>query len=522
MQDWGSSLLLAQALGDRASCLVDLGHHLPNTNVELIVARFVTAGKLGGFHFNDSKYGDDDLTAGSIKPYQLFLVFNEFVDAAAEDDAFDPAYMIDQSHNLKDPIEAMIQTVDNLQRAYAKALLVRRDVLSDCQEGNDVLMAEQTLKEAYESDVSALVAEVRQRAGGALDPISAFRASGYRDVEDGRAGRRRLRPSAESVMSGRVILRTSERARVVAGERASSRSSPSSPMSLSTYLAFDLGASSGRAVLGTLDDGRMAMDEVHRFPTPVVEDDGHLFWDLDALWEDLQIGLQKALVVAPCLRSLSVDSWAVDYVPLDADGASIRRPYAYRDARTDGVMEHAFETLSRSALFARTGIQFLPFNTLYQLLADQRDDPDGLGRVATHLLIADYFNYRFSGRQAIERTNASTTQLMNARTGEWDAELFDAFGLDIRQWPEIVAAGTTPRLGPAGARGGRRGVVLARHRQRRRGGSSHERRLGVRQLRDVVAAGGRRTRADPDRRRPRGRLHERSRRGRDRPLSRRI
>lgn len=183
VQDWGSSLLLAQALGERAGCLVDLGHHLPNTNVELVVARLVTAGKLGGFHFNDSKYGDDDLTAGSIKPYQLFLVFNELVDAAAADDALDPAYMIDQSHNVKDPIEALLQTVDNLQRAYAKALLVRRDVLTDCQEANDVLMAEQTLKEAYETDMSALVAEARRRAGGALDPISAFRASGYRDAK---------------------------------------------------------------------------------------------------------------------------------------------------------------------------------------------------------------------------------------------------------------------------------------------------------------------------------------------------
>ncbi len=147
------------------------------------MARLVTAGKLGGFHFNDSKYGDDDLTAGSIKPYQLFLVFNELVDAAAADDALDPAYMIDQSHNVKDPIEALLQTVDNLQRAYAKALLVRRDVLTDCQEANDVLMAEQTLKEAYETDMSALVAEARRRAGGALDPISAFRASGYRDAK---------------------------------------------------------------------------------------------------------------------------------------------------------------------------------------------------------------------------------------------------------------------------------------------------------------------------------------------------
>lgn len=181
VQDWGSSYLLAQALGDRAFCLVDLGHHLPNTNIELVVARLISAGKLGGFHFNDSKYGDDDLTAGSIRPYQLFLVFNELVDAAQEGlEGFNPAYMIDQSHNLKDPIEALIQTVDNLQRAYARALLVDREKLSRFQETNDVLMAEEQLKVAYESDVTSLVQEARRRRGGALDPIAAFRKSGYR------------------------------------------------------------------------------------------------------------------------------------------------------------------------------------------------------------------------------------------------------------------------------------------------------------------------------------------------------
>jgi len=181
VQDWGSSLLLAQALGERAACLVDLGHHLPNTNIELVVARLIAAGKLGGFHFNDSKYGDDDLTAGSIKPFQLFLIMNELVDAARElGPAFAPAYMIDQSHNLKDPIEALLMTVDNLQRAYAKALLVDRDALDHYQELNDVVMAEQTLRAAYETDVRSLVAAVRERQGGALDPIAAFRASGYR------------------------------------------------------------------------------------------------------------------------------------------------------------------------------------------------------------------------------------------------------------------------------------------------------------------------------------------------------
>ena len=181
VQDWGSSLLLAQAVGDRAQCLVDLGHHLPNTNIELVVARLLGVGRLGGFHFNDSKYGDDDLTAGSIKPYGLFLIFHELV--LAERDTlpgFRPAYMIDQSHNLKDPIEAMLQTVDQLQLAYAKALLVNHDVLAAHQQSGDVLMAERTLKEAFETDARPLVAEARRRAGGALDPVTAFRASGYR------------------------------------------------------------------------------------------------------------------------------------------------------------------------------------------------------------------------------------------------------------------------------------------------------------------------------------------------------
>lgn len=181
VQDWGSSYLLAQSLGERAQCLVDLGHHLPNTNVELVVARLLGAGKLGGFHFNDSKYGDDDLTAGSIKPYGLFLIFHELV--LAERDrlpGFRPAYMIDQSHNLKDPIEAMLQTVDQLQLAYAKAQLVDHDALAAFQDAGDVLMAERTLKDAFETDVRPIVNEARRRAGAAVDPIAAFRTSGYR------------------------------------------------------------------------------------------------------------------------------------------------------------------------------------------------------------------------------------------------------------------------------------------------------------------------------------------------------
>jgi len=183
VQDWGSSYLLATQLGERAKCLVDLGHHLPNTNIELVVARLAGAGKLAGFHFNDSKYGDDDLTTGSIHPFQLFLVFNELVDAAYHNvPGFEPSYMIDQSHNLKDPIEALLQSVMALQRAYAKALLVDRATLETLQDANDVLMAEETLRIAYETDVSPLIAEARRRSGGALDPLGIFRDSGYREM----------------------------------------------------------------------------------------------------------------------------------------------------------------------------------------------------------------------------------------------------------------------------------------------------------------------------------------------------
>jgi len=182
VQDWGTSLMIAQALGPQAECLVDLGHHLPNCNIEQVVARLIAAGRLGGFHFNDSKYADDDLSSGSIKPYQLFLIFNELVDADRDRKVknFKPAYMIDQSHNLKDPIEDLIQSAMEIQRAYTKALLVDRRALAQYQEDNDVLMAERILKDAFQTDVSPILAEVRRRKNAALDPIAAYRAADYR------------------------------------------------------------------------------------------------------------------------------------------------------------------------------------------------------------------------------------------------------------------------------------------------------------------------------------------------------
>ena len=162
-------------------CLVDLGHHAPNVNIEQIVARLHRFGKLGGFHFNDSKYGDDDLDAGSIKPFQLFLVFHELVQAELEKVAgFDPAYMLDQSHNVTDPIESLMTSAVELVRAYVQAHLVDRAALDDAQERNDAVVALQLLKQAFTTDVGPILARARRRAGGALDPVAAYRASGYR------------------------------------------------------------------------------------------------------------------------------------------------------------------------------------------------------------------------------------------------------------------------------------------------------------------------------------------------------
>jgi len=181
IQDWGSSFLAASALGPKAQCLVDLGHHAPNVNIELIVARLIAAGKLAGFHFNDSKYGDDDLDAGSVAPYRLFLVFNELVSAAHEQVAgFSPAYMLDQSHNVTDPIESLMSSAAQVQQSYAQALLVDRAELDAAQTANDALMASRALKRGFETNVTPILQRVRAEAGGAIDPVGAYRASGYR------------------------------------------------------------------------------------------------------------------------------------------------------------------------------------------------------------------------------------------------------------------------------------------------------------------------------------------------------
>jgi L-rhamnose isomerase / sugar isomerase len=176
LSDWGAALTMCQKLGHRAEVLVDLGHHLQGANIEHIVAILLDEGRLGGFHFNNRKYADDDLIVGSVNPFELFLIYVELV-GSEERTRID--YMIDQAHNIEPRIESMILSVMNLQDAYAKALLVDRAKLDGARRSGDVLLAHRLLLEAYNTDVRPLCAKVREDLGASADPISAFRESGY-------------------------------------------------------------------------------------------------------------------------------------------------------------------------------------------------------------------------------------------------------------------------------------------------------------------------------------------------------
>ena len=183
--DWGQSYLFTSKLGDKAKTLVDLGHHLPNANIEQIVSLLMMENKLAGFHFNDSKYGDDDLTAGSINPYQLFLIFNELVQGMNDHNmshATDLSWMIDASHNVKDPLEDLIQSVEAIKIAYAQALLIDAEMLKSAQQKNDVAMAQEILQNAFRTDVRPLLREARIRSGASINPIELFRKAKLRDL----------------------------------------------------------------------------------------------------------------------------------------------------------------------------------------------------------------------------------------------------------------------------------------------------------------------------------------------------
>lgn len=199
IQDWGTNILCAQMLGEKARSLVDLGHHAPNTNIEMIVSRLLQFDKLAGFHFNDSKYGDDDLDSGSINPYQQFLIFNELVDAEYLNDfTYKPRYMLDQSHNVTDPIESLMISADSVQRSYVQACLVDREKLYYYQNKNDAIMASQTLKNAFNTDVSSILEKTRLEKGGAIDPLQTYRKKDYRKIISHK------RPEKENIGSGIV------------------------------------------------------------------------------------------------------------------------------------------------------------------------------------------------------------------------------------------------------------------------------------------------------------------------------
>ena len=198
ISDWGTSYICAKELGEKALCLVDLGHHLPNTNIEMIVSRLIDLNKLGGFHFNDSKFGDDDLDAGSINPFELFLIFNELTQASRNGKLKNISYMMDQSHNVTDPIESLILSSNEIASCYVKSLLVDYDYLSDLQEKNDTIGAMQILKKAFNTDVTSIVSMARFENSNAIDPISLYRSLNYKQNKS------KVRVSSKGSSSGIV------------------------------------------------------------------------------------------------------------------------------------------------------------------------------------------------------------------------------------------------------------------------------------------------------------------------------
>ena len=214
------------------------------------------------------------------------------------------------------------------------------------------------------------------------------------------------------------------------------------------YLAIDLGAESGRAVLGTIEGDRLQVKEIHRFPNGPVRVFDHLYWDALGLFREIKASIGKAVDAAgpDKIQSIGIDSWGVDFGLIGQGGTLVANPRHYRDPRTDGLMEKAFETVSRREIFERTGIQFMGFNTLYQLLAVKDQEP-GLFEAAERLLmIGELFTYFLTGQAVAEFTNATTTQIYDPRKGAWSDELFRAFDLPRALMPDVVAPGTV--VGP--------------------------------------------------------------------------
>ena len=208
------------------------------------------------------------------------------------------------------------------------------------------------------------------------------------------------------------------------------------------YLAIDIGASSGRHILGSVQDGKIVLEEIHRFPNGMSEKNGHRCWDVDKLFQEILTGMKKCKELGKIPVSVGIDTWAVDFVLLNEKDERIGDAVGYRDSRTEGMDEEVYRIIPEEELYGRTGIQKQIFNTIYQLMAVKKQSPEQLEQAKTFLMIPDYFHFLLSGVKAVEYTNASTTQLVSPDTFDWDKELMERLGYPTDIFPEIVKPGT--------------------------------------------------------------------------------
>ena len=208
------------------------------------------------------------------------------------------------------------------------------------------------------------------------------------------------------------------------------------------YLAVDIGASSGRHILSHMENGKIILEEVYRFHNGMTEKDGHKIWDVDRLFEEILTGMKKCSEIGKMPYSIGIDTWAVDFVLLDNDDRKIMDAVAYRDDRTAGIDKKVYEVISEDELYARTGIQKQNFNTIYQLMAVKSQEPDAFEKAKSMLMIPDYLNFLLTGEKVQEYTNATTTQLVNPVTKDWDYELIDRLGYPKDIFGEIKNPGS--------------------------------------------------------------------------------
>ncbi len=208
------------------------------------------------------------------------------------------------------------------------------------------------------------------------------------------------------------------------------------------YLAIDIGASSGRHILGHTENGRMVLEEIHRFDNKQIRKNGHDTWDMDNLWCGIIEGMKACKALGKIPETVGIDTWAVDYVLLDENDAIVGDAVAYRDKRTEGMRELVNSVIPANELYARAGIQYQSFNTVYQLTALKKEDPDALARAKSFLMIPEYFNFKLCGKKQNEYTNATSTNLVNAREKDWDTEIIEKLGLPARIFGSLAMPGT--------------------------------------------------------------------------------